>query len=148
MSQAIELSRQSVGIGGYPVGAIITMSDQIIAKGLSNGKQLFDATSHAEISAIRTAGVKLKKRNLSDVVLYTSLEPCVMCASASFWAYIPKIVFACRRTKVSKDHYEGNHDIFKINMTNRRQIQYVHLQALEEEALKVITDWERIKNRS
>ena len=141
---AIELAKDSVTIGGYPVGAIVVKNGEIISIGLSNGKQLCDPTSHAETAAIREASKKLNKRNLDDVVLYSSLEPCVMCFTSSFWAYIPKIVFACARNRVSADYYEGSHDIFELNKKNRRAIELIHFSKLEQEAFDVITEWEKI----
>ncbi|MEK9157613.1 MAG: nucleoside deaminase [Patescibacteria group bacterium] len=142
LKQAIELSKESVAAGGYPAGALVVRNGEIIARGLSDGQQLCDATSHAEISAIREASKKLNKRDLTDVVLYTSLEPCVMCFTASFWAHVPKIVFACSRKAVSPKYYEGEHDISELNKSSIRQIELVHFKELENEALKVITNWE------
>ncbi len=142
LKQAIELSKESVSIGGYPAGALVVHNGEIIATGFSDGKQLCDGTSHAETAAIRKASRKLNKRNLTDVVLYTSLEPCVMCFTASFWAYIPKIVFACSRKSVSSKYYEGEHDIFELNKKSRRQIELIHFKELEGEAKSVIKDWE------
>jgi len=143
VKRAIELSKESIAIGGYPVGSVVVQDGKIVSTGLSDGKQLCDPTGHAEISAIRAAGKKLKKRNLDDVVLYSSLEPCVMCLMSSHWAYIPKIIFACSRDKVSSGYYEGDHNIFDLNKKNRREIELVHFKDLENEALKVITQWEK-----
>ena len=143
IKKTIELSQESVDVGGYPVGAIIVKNGKIISSGLSNGKNLCDPTSHAETAAIREAGKKLNKRNLDDVVLYSSLEPCVMCFASSFWAYIPRVVFACSRSKVSSDYYEGDHNIFELNNKGRRKIELVHFDELEQEALDVITEWEK-----
>ncbi len=120
---------------------------EIVSTGFSNGKQLCDPTNHAETDAIRKAGKKLNKRNLNDVVLYTSLEPCVMCFTSSFWAYIPRVVFACSRDKVSSDYYEGNHNIFELNKFGRRKIDLVHFNECEDEALDIITEWEKTLNR-
>ncbi|MDC1205319.1 nucleoside deaminase [Candidatus Pacebacteria bacterium] len=142
IKKAIELSQESVDVGGYPVGSVIVKNGEIVSTGLSNGKNLCDPTSHAETAAIREAGKKLDKRNLDDVVLYSSLEPCVMCFASSFWAYIPKVVFACSRDKVSSDYYEGDHNIFELNNKGRRQINLVHFEELEQKALNVITEWE------
>jgi guanine deaminase len=142
LKQAIELSKKSVAVGGYPAGALVFHNGKVISTGLSDGKQLCDATCHAEISAIREASKKLNKRNLTDVVLYTSLEPCVMCLMASFWAHIPKIVFACRRKSVSPKYYEGEHDISELNRKNWRRIELIHIKELECDAKTVIQDWE------
>ena len=145
LNKAIELSQQSVDIGGYPVGAVIVQNGTILATGLSNGKNLHDPTSHAETAAIREAANKLGERDLVNAVLYSSLEPCVMCYAASFWAHIPKVVFACGRQKVSPEYYEGNHDIFALNENGKRVINLVHDMSLEQDALKVIKDWEQSK---
>ena len=147
LKQAIELSKESVAIGGYPVGALIVKGDKVISTGFSDGKQLCDPTSHAETSAIRVAGQVLQKRNLDDVVLYTSHEPCVMCFMSSFWGYIPKVVFACSHAKSPTMYNEGDHDTFELNKKNRRHIELIHFTELEDEALKVITDWEEGKNK-
>ena len=143
--KTIELSKESVAIGGYPIGAVIVKNGEVISTGLSNGKLLCDPTSHAETAAIRDAGKILNKRNLDDVVLYTSLEPCVMCFTSCVWAYIPKIVFACSKNKVSAKYYEGSHDISNLNNSNRRKIELVHYKKLENQALNVITEWEKLR---
>lgn len=61
---AIEKSYESVKGGGFPVGAVVVIDNEIIAEGLSNGKQLHDATAHAEVCAIRKASKMLGDRNL------------------------------------------------------------------------------------
>jgi tRNA(Arg) A34 adenosine deaminase TadA len=66
LTLAIEKSRESVSAGGFPVGVVLVRGGEIIATGLSDGKQLNDPTSHAEIAAIREACQKLKTRNLKD----------------------------------------------------------------------------------
>lgn len=142
LNEAIEKSDESIKLGGFPVGAIIVKNDKLMSYGLSNGKNLNDATQHAEIDAIRNASKFLQSRNLKNVTLYSSLEPCLMCFSASYWAYIPKIVYACGKTKVSKQHYEGKHELSKINKNCNRQIKIIHIKELENDALKIIKDWE------
>ncbi len=145
LKRAIELSQESVDVGGYPVGAVIVSNGEILATGLSNGKQLHDPTSHAETAAIREAARKLGERDLVNVVLYSSLEPCLMCYTSSFWAHIPRVVFACGRDKVASEYYEGDHNIFILNEKSRRSIELIHEIELEEEALVVIHEWERSK---
>lgn len=143
LQKAIEKSKESVALGGFPVGVVVVMDGETISSGISNGKKLNDPTSHAEIDAIRAACQKMQTRDLKSVVLYSSLEPCLMCFAASTWTSIPKIVYACSRNKVSKQHYEGNHNLAPINEAARRPIELVHLQELENEALQVIENWEK-----
>ena len=145
LNKAIELSKESVAVGGYPVGAVVVENGEVVGMGLSNGKNLHDATSHAETAAIREASAKLSERDLQGVVLYSSMEPCVMCYAASFWAHIPRVVFACSRKMVSPDYYTGDHDIFALNEKGRRRIDLVHDISMEQDALRVIQDWEQSK---
>jgi len=143
LEQAIQLSKKSVARGGFPVGAIIVKADYVIAEGISNGKNDKDATNHAEICAIREASKKLDTRDLFECEIYSSMEPCLMCFSACYWAKIKKIVYACGKDKLSKQHYEGLHNIEEINSKNNRKIEIIHTEDLEDEALSVIQDWEQ-----
>jgi len=142
LKQAIELSKKSVEQGGFPVGAIIVKDGVVISQGLSNGKNNKDATSHAEIEAIRDASQKLNTRDLFDCEIYSSMEPCLMCFSASYWAKIKKVVYAVGKDKLSKQHYEGLHSLEEINSKNNRKIEIVHIGELENDALSIIKNWE------
>ncbi|MDP4755899.1 MAG: nucleoside deaminase, partial [Aquiluna sp.] len=77
-----------------PVGAIIVNSDgEVIASGHNQKEAKHDASSHAEIEAIRAAGAKLGDWRLENTTLFVTLEPCVMCAGAIVAARIPRVVF-------------------------------------------------------
>lgn len=142
LKQAISLSVESVKVGGYPVGAVLVKDDKVISTGVSNGKQLFDATLHAEIDAIRKASKKLQSRSLEGTTLYSSMEPCLMCFSASFWAYIPRIVYACSRNQLDPIHFMGDHSLEEVNKKNyRRNLELVHLEALADDALDVVNNF-------
>ena len=93
MQKAIELARQSAAQGDYALGAVIVKGDEIIAEGTTNVKHENDPTVHAEVVAIRTACRKLETRNLEGYILYTTHEPCPMCASAAIWAKMEGIVY-------------------------------------------------------
>jgi|SRR3989344_393004 len=136
--KAVKLSEKSINEGGFPVGALIVLNNKIIGEGISNGKKLKDATSHAEIDAIRKASLKIEDRDLNGATLYSSLEPCLMCFSACYWAKVSKIVYACRKEILSKLYYEGLHDLNEINKKNNSQINLIHLEEMEEEALSII----------
>ena len=142
LQMAIQESTNSVMVGGFPAGAVLVLDGVVIGRGISDGKNRHDATSHAEVEAIRAASVELHKRDLKGSVVYASMEPCLMCFSASYWAGVSRIVYACRKKRLSKMHYEGLHDLDTINQNNNRSMDIVHLQGLEEEALRIIRDWE------
>lgn len=147
LKQAIELSKKSVKEGGFPVGAVIVKGGIVISHGLSNGKNNKDATNHAEIEAIRNASQKLNTRDLFDCEIYSSMEPCLMCFSASYWAKIKKIIYAVGKDKLSKQHYEGLCSLEDINLKNNRKIEIIHIKELENEALDIVKDWENGQNQ-
>lgn len=76
-----------------PVGAVIVCKNQIIARAHNMTQKLNDVTAHAEMIAFTSAFSYLNSKYLTDCKLYVTLEPCVMCAGASFWAQIPEVVF-------------------------------------------------------
>ena len=84
-----------------PVGAIIVNSEgEVIASGHNQKEAKHDASSHAEIEAIRAAGAKLGDWRLENTTLFVTLEPCVMCAGAIVAARIPRVVFGAWDDKV------------------------------------------------
>ncbi len=76
-----------------PIGAVIVCNDRPIAKGHNQTELLNDVTAHAEIIAITSASNFLNSKYLKECTLYVTLEPCVMCAGALFWAQIDRVVF-------------------------------------------------------
>jgi guanine deaminase len=140
---AIIQSEESVRAGGYPVGALLAKDDRVEAVGLSNGKQDADPTAHAETTAIRLLSAKLGQRSLKGYALYSSMEPCLMCFSAAFWAQIDRVVYGVSKERLSWQHSEGNYDLVEINKSLRRPLELVHLAELESEALATVDVWER-----
>ena len=77
-----------------PVGAVLVdPNGKVVAVGHNRKEERSDATSHAEIEAIRAAGAALGDWRLGDLTLAVTLEPCVMCAGAIVAARIPRVVF-------------------------------------------------------
>lgn len=145
MTHAIDISKQASRDGAYPAAAIIVQEDQCIGTGLADSKRTHDPTDHAEIAAIRDATKRLGNRNLATCTLYSTLAPCMMCVSASFWAYIPKILYAIKKNTVSPKWYEQNdHDMYPIYTSFRRNIEFIHLARCQKDALQVLDDWEAI----
>jgi guanine deaminase len=99
MDRAIELSEEAVERGyGGPFGAVVARDGEIVGEGSNRVPANNDPTAHAEIVAIRDAGVRLDRFDLGGCVLYTSCEPCPMCLAASYWARLDHIYFANSRT--------------------------------------------------
>jgi tRNA(adenine34) deaminase len=92
MHLAIERAREAGN--DVQVGAVIVDSEgDVIAAGHNQREAKHDASSHAEIEAIRVAGEKLGDWRLDDCTLVVTLEPCIMCAGAIVAARIPRVVF-------------------------------------------------------
>ena len=90
--RCIELARQAVLTNDTPVGSLIVRDDRVIAEGIEAVRGLSDVTAHAEIQALRSAFVQLASRDLTGCTLYTSVEPCVMCAYAIRLARVRAVV--------------------------------------------------------
>ncbi len=93
MSRALELARQAAAAGEVPVGAVVVKDGEIVAEGWNRPIGTCDPTAHAEIIALRAAGVALDTYRLTDTTLYVTLEPCAMCAGAMVHARVKRLVF-------------------------------------------------------
>ncbi len=93
MKKALDEAQTAFDKGEVPVGAIIVFKEQIIARAHNLTETLNDVTAHAEMQAFTAAADYLGGKYLKDCTLYVTLEPCQMCAGASYWAQIGKIVF-------------------------------------------------------
>ena len=95
MRRALELALAAERQGEVPVGAVIVSGDGTMIAEAANGPiALNDPTAHAEVLALRQAGAALRNYRLPGCVLYVTLEPCAMCASAMVHARIERLVFA------------------------------------------------------
>ena len=97
LAEATRLAEQNVRDGGGPFGAILVRDSEVIATGVNRVTRDNDPSAHAEVVAIRTAGAALGTFNLEGCVLYSSCEPCPMCAATSLWARLDRVVFAADR---------------------------------------------------
>jgi tRNA(adenine34) deaminase len=93
MRHALRLAQRAEQQGEVPVGALLVKEDRCIAEGWNTPITTHDPTAHAELVAIRKAGLALANYRLSDTTLYVTLEPCVMCMGAISHARIKRLVF-------------------------------------------------------
>lgn len=96
MKKALQEAETAFDKGEIPVGAVIVLNNQIIARSHNLTELLNDVTAHAEMQAITSAANYLGGKYLKDCTLYVTLEPCQMCAGALYWSQISKIVFGAR----------------------------------------------------
>ena len=93
MKQALAEAKKAFDADEVPVGAVIVCDNKIIARTHNFTERLTDFTAHAEMQAFTSASEYLGNKYLNKCILYVTLEPCTMCAGASFWTRIGKIVF-------------------------------------------------------
>lgn len=99
MKEALKEAEKAMLIDEVPVGAVVVCDNQIIARAHNYTEALNDVTAHAEMQAFTSAADFLGGKYLEECVLYVTLEPCVMCAGASYWTRLKKIVFGASDEK-------------------------------------------------
>jgi tRNA(adenine34) deaminase len=99
MNEALKEAKKATSKDEVPVGAVIVCDNVIIARGHNMTEELTDVTAHAEILAITSAENYLGNKFLTNCTLYVTIEPCPMCASASKWAQLSRIVYGASDPK-------------------------------------------------
>jgi len=99
MKEALKEATKAYEKDEIPIGAIIVNNNKIIARAHNLTESLNDVTAHAEMQAFTAAENYLGGKYLNDCTLYVTLEPCVMCAGASYWTQISKIIFGASDQK-------------------------------------------------
>ncbi|GBG56081.1 tRNA-specific adenosine deaminase [Sporomusaceae bacterium FL31] len=93
MGLALDEARKAYDIGEVPIGAILVIDHEVIAKGHNMRETWHDATAHAEVIVIREACQKLGRWRLSGATLYVTIEPCPMCAGALVMSRVDRVVY-------------------------------------------------------
>lgn len=106
MHEAIRVAHETEREGGAPVGVVLVKDGVVVAEGHSLPWKNFDPTLHGEMDCIRTYAKEARTMDLSGCTLYTTLESCGMCFSASLWAGIDQIVFGAYASDIPKNSYE------------------------------------------
>ncbi len=99
MSEALEEARAAASRGEVPVGALVVLDGEIIARAGNRTRELNDPTAHAEMLAIRAACAALESERLTGADLYVTLEPCAMCAAAISFARLRRLYYAATDPK-------------------------------------------------
>lgn len=100
MNEAIREAKLALAEDEIPIGAIVVCKGQIIGRGHNLTERLNDVSAHAEMQALTAAANFIGGKYLQDCTLYVTLEPCVMCAGASYWFQLSRIVFGAYDTKL------------------------------------------------
>ena len=99
MRRALDLAAEAAADGEVPVGAVMTLADEIVAESRNAMRGSNDPTAHAEMVAIRAAGEKLGTSRLDECTLWVTLEPCAMCAGAIAVARLKALRFGAEDPK-------------------------------------------------
>ncbi len=106
MRKALQEAKMAYEKGEVPIGAVIVSQDKIIARAHNLTETLNDVTAHAEMQAFTAAADFLGGKYLKKCTLYVTLEPCQMCAGASYWTQIDHIVFGAFDPQRGFRHYK------------------------------------------
>lgn len=96
------LAKQAVSAGNHPFGALLVIDQQVVLTQLNSVNTSGDVTQHAELELLRKANLVFSKEQLSKATLYSSTEPCAMCAAAIFWSGVSTVVYGCSAMKLGK----------------------------------------------
>lgn len=99
MRKALQEAQYAYDRGEVPVGAVVVVNKNVIARSHNLTEMLNDVTAHAEMQSITAAANYLGGKYLIDCTLYVTIEPCQMCAGALYWSQISKVVFGARDEK-------------------------------------------------
>ena len=108
MKQALKEAEKALQKDEVPIGAVIVANNTIIGRGHNLTETLNDVTAHAEMQAITAAAGYLGGKYLTDCTLYVTIEPCIMCAGALFWAQISRVVYGAPDEKRGFTLASGN----------------------------------------
>lgn len=128
--RCIELAREAIRTKDSPVGSLIVRGDQVIAEGVEAVHGACDVTAHAEIQALRAAFVRLHSLDLTGCTLYTSVEPCIMCAYAIRLARISTVVSGARPGKMPEG-LNGHTVLSEAHLLPSRPVPVVVRDVLE-----------------
>jgi len=104
MQQALKEAQAAFDADEVPVGAVVVLNNQIIARAHNQVELLNDSTAHAEILALTSAYSSLGAKYLPEATLYVTVEPCIMCCGAIYWGKIGCIVYGASDEKNGYRH--------------------------------------------
>jgi len=93
MRAALEQARLAVDAGEVPIGAVVVLDDQIVARAFNQPIRSSDPTAHAEVLALRAAAQHVGNYRLTGATVYVTVEPCLMCVGAMVHARVREVIF-------------------------------------------------------
>ena len=137
MKIALKEAQKAYKKGEVPVGAVIIKDNKVIAKAYNQKENKQNAVMHAEILAINKACKKIKTWHLENCILYTTLEPCMMCSGAIIQSRINEIYYATKNENFGASNY-----IKKYN----KKIK-IYSGILEKESIEILKKFFKEKRK-
>ena len=139
-----QLADEAVASGNHPFGALLVLDGEVIATARNDAVMSRNPTRHAEMVLLTAALPQLPADNRSRAVVYSSTEPCIMCAAAIYWSGISTVVYGCSAAALARaagdDFLASCHEVFARGQRNIAVVGPV----LEEEGLaKHLVYWRR-----
>lgn len=132
MREALKEAHKAFDADEVPVGAVIVVNDKIIARAHNLTELLTDPTAHAEMQAFTSATNYIGGKYLNVCTLYVTVEPCVMCAGASYWTQIGTIVYG------AKDEKRG-YSVYNEHVLHPKTV--IRSGVLQEECSQLMKDF-------
>ncbi|HMG34753.1 MAG TPA: tRNA adenosine(34) deaminase TadA [Blastocatellia bacterium] len=139
LRQALAEANAARDSGEVPVGAVIVSNGTIVGRGRNSVIKLNDPTAHAEILALRDAARSLHNYRLTDCEMYSTIEPCAMCAGAIVHARIQRLIYGARDDKAGA--VDSHFSLCTSDILNHRVL--VQGGVLEDECRAVIQSFFR-----
>jgi tRNA(adenine34) deaminase len=99
MRLALDEARLAEAAGEVPIGAVVVVRGEVIARAFNRPISSMDPTAHAEVAALREAAAVVGNYRLVEAVVYVTLEPCLMCVGAMVHARVRRVVFGAPEPK-------------------------------------------------
>jgi tRNA(adenine34) deaminase len=143
MQHALQLAEKAEKAGEVPIGAVLVLNDEIIGEGYNSPITHCDPTSHAEINALRAGAKAINNYRLNDAILYTTLEPCLMCAGAMVHARLKRLIYGAQDPRAG-----AVSSVFQVldNSSLNHRLECMH-GLLKEECGAVLTNFFRNKRK-
>lgn len=141
---AISEAQKAADIGEVPIGAVAVVEGQIVARAHNIRETTGNPLGHAEVLLIQDLSRHLNKWRLSEVTIYVTCEPCLMCMGAMLQARIPRVVYGCKDPKAGA--CGSLYDVSNDPRLNHRMA--VTAGVLGEECGRLLTDFFRARRRS
>jgi len=139
LKEALKEARKAFSIGEVPVGALVVKEGRVVSRAFNRKEVLQDPTAHAELLAIREASRKLNSWRLTGCTLYSTVEPCVMCAGAIIQARVERVVYA-----VADPKFGGVESLFEVLSDERSNHRPEVVKVEVEEAAELLRSFFRL----